>query len=156
MKVPMTRKGYDRLQAELAHLKKTERPKVVAEVAEARAHGDLRENAEYAAAKEKQGFIEGRIAEIEAKLTSAEVIDTTGLSTDKVVFGATVTLRNLETEEEKKYTIVGVDEADLNVGKISIHSPVAKALIGHPVGDKVKIATPRQTIRYEVLKIAFE
>jgi len=156
MKVPMTRKGHDQLQAELAHLKKTERPKVVADIAEARAHGDLKENAEYAAAKEKQGFIEGRIAEIGSKLAFAEIIDTTGLSTEKVVFGATVTLMNPETEAEKKYTIVGVDEADLNVGKISIHSPVAKSLIGHQVGDEVKIVTPRQTVLYEVLKIAFE
>jgi len=129
---------------------------VVADIAEARAHGDLKENAEYAAAKEKQGFIEGRIAEIGSKLAFAEIIDTTGLSAEKVVFGATVTLMNPETEEEKKYTIVGVDEADLSVGKISIHSPVAKSLIGHPVGDEVKIVTPRQTVLYEVLKIAFE
>jgi len=156
MKVPMTRKGYDQLQAELAHLKKTERPKVVAAIAEARAHGDLRENTEYAAAKERQGFIEGRIAEIGAKLASAEVIDMTGLSTEKVVFGATVYLRNPETKEEKKYTIVGVDEADLQLGKISIHSPVAKALIGCRVGDEAKITTPRQTVLYKVLKIALE
>ena len=156
MKVPMTLKGYDQLQAELAHLKKTERPKVVADIAEARAHGDLKENAEYAAAKEKQGFIEGRIGEIGAKLASAEVIDTTGLSTEKVVFGVTVCLRNPETGEEKKYTIVGVDEADLKIGKISIHSPVAKSLIGCQVGDEAKITTPRQTVLYEVLKITFE
>ncbi len=156
MKVPMTLKGYEQLQAELAHLKKTERPKVVADIAEARAHGDLKENAEYTAAKEKQGFIEGRIGEIGAKLASAEVIDTTGLSTEKVVFGATVYLLNPETEEEKKYTIVGVDEADLKISKISIHSPVAKSLIGRKVGDEAKIVTPSHTVLYEILKITFE
>ncbi len=156
MSVPMTRKGFDQLQAELVRLKKVERPKVIADIAEARAHGDLKENAEYAAAKERQSFIEGRIIELEGKIATAQVIDTAGLSTEKVVFGATVTLMNIETEEEKTYTLVGVDEADLKEKKISILSPVAKALIGKYVGDEVKISTPTQVVTYEILKIAFE
>jgi len=156
MKVPMTRRGYDRMQEELAHLKKVERPRVIVAIAEARAHGDLKENAEYAAAREKQGFIEGRIIDLQTKLADAEVIETAGLSAEKVVFGATVHLVHGDTHEEKCYTIVGQDEADLKNGKISVMSPVAKALIGRRVGDWVTIVTPARTIEYEVLKIAFE
>jgi transcription elongation factor GreA len=156
MSVPMTRKGFDKLQAELVHLKKVERPKVITDIAEARAHGDLKENAEYAAAKEKQSFIEGRIIEVGSQIALAQVIDTTGLSTEKVVFGATVTLMNIETEEEKTYTLVGVDEADMKEKKISILSPVAKALVGKYVGDEVKISTPAKIVPYEILKITFE
>jgi transcription elongation factor GreA len=155
MSVPMTQKGFEQLQAELIRLKKVERPKVIADIAEARAHGDLKENAEYAAAKEKQSFIEGRILELGGKIATAQVIDTAGLSTEKVVFGATVTLVNVETEEEKTYTLVGVDEADLKEKKISILSPVAKSLVGKRVGDEVKISTPIQIVTYEILKIAF-
>ncbi len=156
MKVPMTRRGYDRMQEELAHLKKVERPRVIVAIAEARAHGDLKENAEYAAAREKQGFIEGRIIDLQTKLADAEVIETAGLSAEKVVFGATVHLVHGDTHEEKCYTIVGQDEADLKNGKISVMSPVAKALIGRRVGDWVTIVTPARTIEYKVLKIAFE
>ncbi|HXN06830.1 MAG TPA: transcription elongation factor GreA [Nitrospiria bacterium] len=152
----MTRKGYDMVKDELDRLKKIERPKNIQDIAEARAHGDLSENAEYSAAKEKQSFLEGRIRELETKLVEAEIIDTSNLSADKVVFGATVVLLDLESEEEKKYTLVGQDEADMKVNKISIHSPVAKALVGNKVGNTVKIKAPARTIEYEILKIYFE
>lgn len=152
----MTRKGYDMVKDELDRLKKVERPKNIQDIAEARAHGDLSENAEYSAAKEKQSFLEGRIRELETKLVEAEIIDTSNLSADKVVFGATVILMDLESEEEKKYTLVGQDEADMKVNKISIHSPVAKALVGNKVGNTVKIKAPARTIEYEILKIYFE
>jgi transcription elongation factor GreA len=152
----MTRRGYDRMREEIARLKKIERPQVIVAIAEARAHGDLKENAEYAAAREKQGFVEGRIIDLESKLAQAEVIETDGLATDKVVFGATVHLMNLDADEEKCYTIVGQDEADLQNGMISIHSPVARSLIGRRVGEFVTITAPARTIEYEVLKITFE
>ena len=152
----MTRKGYEKLQKELERLKRVERPKNIADIAEARAHGDLSENAEYSAAKEHQSFLEGKIREIETKLVDSQVIETSNLSTEKVVFGVTVVLIDVETEEERKYTLVGMDEADLKENKISIHSPVAKALIGHKVGDTVKINAPARTIEYEIAKIFFE
>lgn len=152
----MTKKGYEQLKEELERLKRMERPKVIADIAEARSHGDLSENAEYTAAKEKQSFVEGRIREVEDKLANAEVIETSALSSDKIVFGATVYLIDLHTEEEKKYTLVGQDEADLKNGKISVHSPVGKALIGHRVHDVVKITAPAKIVEYEVQKIAFE
>ena len=156
MKEPMTRKGYEKLQKELGRLKRVERPKNIADIAEARAHGDLSENAEYSAAKEHQSFLEGKIREIETKLVDSQVIETANLSTEKVVFGATVVLIDVETEEERKYTLVGMDEADLKENKISIHSPVAKALISHKVGTTVKIQAPARTIEYEIRKIFFE
>ncbi len=156
MKVPMTQRGYEQLREELERLKRVERPKVIALIAEARAHGDLSENAEYAAAKEKQSFVEGRIREMEDKLANAQVIDTNNLSTEKVVFGVTVTIMDLQTEDEKKYTLVGQDEADLKDGKISVQSPVGRALIGKRVGDSVSIVTPSKTVEYEILKITFE
>jgi len=156
VKIPMTQKGYEQLREELDRLKKVERPKVIADIAEARAHGDLSENAEYAAAKEKQSFVEGRIRELEAKLVDAQIIETNNLSTEKVVFGVTVYLMDIDTEKEKKYTLVGQDEADLKDGKISVHSPVGKALIGHRVGESVQITTPAKTVEYEILKITFE
>ncbi len=152
----MTRKGYEKLQKELGRLKRVERPKNIADIAEARAHGDLSENAEYSAAKEHQSFLEGKIREIETKLVDSQVIETANLSTEKVVFGATVVLIDVETEEERKYTLVGMDEADLKENKISIHSPVAKALISHKVGTTVKIQAPARTIEYEIRKIFFE
>lgn len=155
-RVPMTKEGYKSLQEELKRLKTTERPMVIHAIAEARAHGDLSENAEYAAAKEKQSFIEGRINEIGDKLSRAHVIDTSGLSSDKVVFGATVSLADTDSGDEVKYRIVGVDEADLKAGKISITSPVARALIGHPVGDAVKVTVPSGSKEYEILDICFE
>ncbi len=133
-----------------------ERPKIIQEIAEARSHGDLSENAEYHAAKERQSFIEGRIIELESKLAHAQVINTVGISSDKIVFGATVLLQDINDEEEKRYTLVGQEEADLKNGRISVHSPVGRALIGHRVGDAVKVAVPSGTAEYEILEIYFE
>ncbi|MEE3021531.1 MAG: transcription elongation factor GreA, partial [SAR324 cluster bacterium] len=127
---PMTQEGYDLLKQELKHLTTVERPDVINAIAEARAHGDLSENAEYHAAKERQGYIEGRIQELNGKLASANVIDVSKLSGDKIVFGATVSFVDVDTEEEKRYKIVGEDEADLEQNKISVNSPIARALIG--------------------------
>lgn len=151
----MTPNGHALLTEELDRLKKIERPQNIADIAEARSHGDLSENAEYHAAKERQGFIEGRIREIGSKLADAQVVDTSILSTEKVVFGATVVLLDVDTDEEKKYTIVGRDEADLKNGTISIHSPVARALIGHSVGEFVEVIAPAKTVEYEILSISF-
>lgn len=156
MPTPITKKGYEALQAELARLKKTERPKVIAAIAEARSHGDLSENAEYEAAKERQGFIEARIAELERKLAEARIIETNNLAGETVVFGATVVLLDLQSREEKRYTLVGQDEADLRNGKISVQSPVGKALIGHRVGDQVEVKTPAKVVEYEIREIRFE
>lgn len=156
MKVPMTKTGYEQLREELQRLKKVDRPKIIAEIAEARAHGDLSENAEYAAAKEKQGFIEGRILELGGKLSNADVIETHNMSNEKVVFGVTVSLMEVNTEENKKFTLVGQDEADLKNGKISVQSPVGRALIGHRVGEVVTVNTPAKTVEYEILSINFD
>jgi len=153
--VPMTPEGYQRLQEELKHLIRVERPKVVQDIAEARSHGDLSENAEYDAAKERQGFVEGRIAEINGKMARAQVIDAAGLDTDKVVFGATITVFDTESEVESTYRIVGEDEADIKAGLISINSPVAKALIGHRVDDEVQIKVPSGIRVYEILDIKY-
>ena len=153
--VPMTPEGYQRLQEELKYLIRVERPKVVQDIAEARSHGDLSENAEYEAAKERQGFIEGRIAEINGKMARAQVINTNNLNSDKVVFGATVTLFDVESEVESTYRIVGEDEADIKAGMISIVSPVAKALIGHREGDEVHIKVPSGTRIYEIVDIQY-
>jgi len=155
-KIPMTKKGFDKLQEELERLRKVDRPRNIKDIEEARGHGDLSENAEYHAAKERQGFIEGRMQEIQGKLAHSQVIDTSKLSNEKVVFGATVVLLDQDSEEEKKYTLVGTDEADLKEGKISVISPVGKALIGHRVGDVVSIRVPAGTVDYEVLDISFE
>jgi len=152
----MTKKGYAKLQDELERLRKVERPKNVRDIEEARGHGDLSENAEYHAAKERQGFIVGRMQELQGKLAHSQVIDTSKLTNEKVVFGATVVLLDQETEEEKRYTLVGTDEADLKEGKISILSPVGKALISHAVGDIVTVRIPAGTVDYEVLEIFFE
>lgn len=152
----MTPNGYKLLQAELDRLKKIDRPKNIADIAEARAHGDLSENAEYSAAKERQAFIEARIREIGTKIAEAHVIDTTHFSTEKVVFGATVVLLDIDTNRKKKYTIVGQDEANLKNGTISVHSPVAKSLISKAVGDFVEVETPTKTMEYEILNISFE
>ena len=156
MKIPITKKGYEQLREELDRLKKIERHKIIAEIAEARGHGDLSENAEYHAAKERQGFIEGRIRELESKLASAQIIDIANLSTNKVVFGATVVLRDLSDNSKKQYTLVGQDESDLKNGKISVHSPVGKALIHHRVGETVEITTPTKKVEYEILEIRFD
>jgi len=154
MSVPITKKGYDRLKEELARLKKVDRPKVIADIAEARSHGDLSENAEYDAAKQRQGFIEGRIAELESKLADAQVIKPEQLSIEKVVFGTTVHLIRVDTGEEKKYELVGTEEADLSQGRISVQSPIGRFLIGHRVGDIVNVVTPSGSIEYEIVKIA--
>ena len=151
----MTLEGFDRLTAELKHLKTVARPEVINAIAEARAHGDLSENAEYHAARERQSFIEGRIAELEDKLSRSEVIDPTKLSGDRVKFGATVTVVDEETEEETSYKIVGVDEADLKIGRISVTSPMARALINKAVGETVEVATPKGRRSYEILVVSF-
>ena len=153
---PRTVRGAERLKEELQHLKSVRRPKVIQAIAEARAHGDLRENAEYHAAREEQGFIEGRIAEIEGKLGNAQVIDVTQVNAGgRVVFGATVELLNAETEEETRYQIVGEDEADIKVGLISNTSPLARALIGKIEGDVVSVQTPSGRRDYEIVGVLY-
>ena len=150
-KVPMTVVGEQRLRKELEELKSEARPNVIAAIAEAREHGDLKENAEYHAAREQQGFIEGRIQEIEGKLSNAQVIDVTKLpKTGKVIFGVTVELINLETDDEVTYRIVGEDEADIKAGQISVTSPIARALIGKEEGDVVLVRTPGGDVEYEI------
>ncbi|WP_087718615.1 transcription elongation factor GreA [Salinicola salarius] len=153
-KVPMTVHGEQALRQELEQLKGVERPRVISDIAEAREHGDLKENAEYHAAREQQGFIEGRIQEIEGKLSSAQVIDVTKMpKTGKVIFGVTVELLNLETDEEVCYRIVGEDEADIKAGKISVTSPIARALIGKQEGDVVNVRTPGGDVEYEISSV---
>ncbi len=155
-KVPITLRGVRKLREELKHLKSERRPQVVQAIAEARAHGDLKENAEYHAAKEEQGFIEGRIKDIDAKLSNAEVIDVAGLGDlGRVVFGATVELYDEDDEKEVTYQIVGEDEADVKEGLISITSPIARALIGREEGDVVEFAAPGGTKTYEVVGIRY-
>jgi len=132
-----------------------ERPKAIEAIAEARSHGDLTENAEYEAAKDRQGFIESRMTELERKLADARIIDTANLSSETVVFGATVLLLDLESKQQKQYTLVGQDEADLKNGKISVQSPVGKALIGRRVGDQVEVTTPARVVAYEIRGITF-
>jgi transcription elongation factor GreA len=153
--IPLTKESYEALQEELKRLIREERPKVIQDIAEARSHGDLSENAEYDAAKNRQGFIEGRILELQGKLARAHVVDLTGLKPDKVVFGATVTLYDTSTEEEITYKIVGEDEADIKQGKISCTSPVGKALIGHKLDDSVKVTVPSGTKEYEIIEIKY-
>ena len=156
-KHPMTKSGAENLRAELNELKTVKRPAIIAAISEARAHGDLKENAEYHAAREQQGFIEGRIKDIESKLSHAQVIDVASLDAGgKVVFGATVVLLDLNTNEEKTYQIVGVDEADLKHGKISVTSPVARALIGKIEGDEVALEAPGGTHEFEILEVRYE
>jgi transcription elongation factor GreA len=156
MSVPMTKKGYENLKAELDRLRKVERPKNIQDIAEAREHGDLRENAEYKAAKERQQFIDTRMAELEHKLGSAEVIEVTPGVSETVMFGVTVRLVELETEDEKSYTLLGQEEADLKNGSISVQSPIGRALIGHRVGDIVQVTRPAGLIEYEVIEIFFQ
>jgi transcription elongation factor GreA len=155
-KVPMTAEGYSALEAELKNLKTEERPAVIAAIAEARSHGDLSENAEYHAAKERQSFIEGRIAELEDKIARAQVIDVKRLSGSTIKFGATVTVVDEDTDEEAAYKIVGEDEADVRSGKISITSPIARALIGKEVGDVVEVSAPGGAKSYEILKLEWK
>ncbi|WP_317930199.1 transcription elongation factor GreA [Halioxenophilus sp. WMMB6] len=150
-KVPMTVEGAKALETELEQLKKVDRPRIVAAIAEAREHGDLKENAEYHAAREQQSFCEGRIQEIEGKLSNAQIIDVTKLpASDKVIFGVTVDILNLDTDEIVTYRIVGDDEADVKANKISISSPIARGLIGKEVGDVAMIQTPGGTVEYEI------
>ena len=155
-RIPITKKGYEALQAELERYKKVERPKNIRDIEEARAHGDISENAEFEAAKERQSHIDGRIRDLEHKLAEAQIIDTSNLSTEKVVFGATVTVKDLQSDKEQRYTLVGQDEADLKNGKISVQSPVGRALIGKRVGDTLEVQTPAKVAEYEVLDICFE
>lgn len=156
MPTPITKKGYEGLKAELDRLRKVERPKVIEAIAEARAHGDLSENAEYDAAKERQGFIEARIAELERKLADARIVEISGRTSDTIVFGATVVVVEQESQQKKQYMLVGQDEADLKDGKISVQSPVGRALIGKRVGELVEVTTPARVVEYEVLEIRFE
>lgn len=152
----MTAEGYAQLEEELKNLKSVERPAVIAAIAEAREHGDLSENAEYHAAREKQGFIEGRIKELEAVISVAEVINPKELSGDVVRFGATVMVADEDTDEETTYQIVGQHEADLEGGKISVSSPLARALIGKSLGDSVEVRTPGGTKAYEVIEVEYK
>lgn len=155
-KVPMTKEGHRQLKEELERLKTEERPKVVDAIEEARAHGDLSENAEYDAAKERQGFIEGRIREIQGKIAQAEVIDPTTLGGDKVVFGATVTIYDFDEDEEYTYQIVGDDESDIKENKISYASPIARALIGKTIGEESTIRAPKGDREVEVMDVEFK
>ena len=154
-KIPMTAAGFERLQEELKRLKSVDRPAIIRAIAEARDHGDLSENAEYHAARERQGFIEGRVLELEDKIARAEVIDVSKLSGKVVKFGATVTLEDEETEEKVVYQIVGEDEADIAQRRLSVTSPLARALIGKTIGESVEVSTPRGARSYEVVKVAF-
>jgi transcription elongation factor GreA len=155
-KVPMTIEGFKKLEAELHRLKVEERPRIIQQIADAREHGDLSENAEYHAAKEAQGLNEAKVAEMEDKIGRAEVIDTSKLSGNKVKFGATVALEDEDSGDKVKYKIVGEDEADVRDGKISITSPIARALIGKAKGDSAEVTTPKGTRSYEILKIEYK
>jgi transcription elongation factor GreA len=155
-KIPMTVAGYAHLQDELKRLKSVDRPAIIRQIAEAREHGDISENAEYHAARERQGFIEGRVLELEDKIARAEVIDVSKLSGKIVKFGATVTLADEETDEEQKFQIVGEDEADISKGRLSVTSPLARALIGKSKGESVEVTTPRGAKAYEVVGVAFK
>lgn len=154
--IPMTLEGHQRLQEELKRRIRIDRPKVVQDIAEARAHGDLSENAEYDAAKERQGFIEGRIKELNDKIARAQVINPAELDSDKVVFGAKVTLFDVDTSNEVTYQIVGEDEAEIKAAKISVTSPVGKALIGHKLDDEVRVKVPSGLKIYEIIDIRYK
>lgn len=156
-KVPMTAKGEQQLKDELHRLKTIERPRIIEAIAEARAHGDLKENAEYHAAREQQSFAEGRIQEIEGKLSNCQVIDVSRIeNTGKVIFGVTVDITNIETDEKKTYKIVGEDEADIKQNQIFAGSPIARALIGKSVGDVVLVQTPAGEVEYEIEDVRHE
>jgi len=155
-RVPMTVAGAAALKQELEQLKTVDRPRVIEAIAEAREHGDLKENAEYHAAREEQGFIEGRIQEIEGKISTAEIIDISKMPrTGKVIFGVTVVIENLDTEEQQTWTIVGDDESDLEQRKISYNSPIARGLIGRQEGDEVTITTPGGDTDYEIISVLY-
>lgn len=154
--IPMTLSGAEKLRKELEELKTVRRPRIIASIAEAREHGDLKENAEYHAAREEQGFCEGRIQEIEAKLSNAQIIDVTKLTnTGRVIFGATVTVFNTQAEEKSSYRIVGDDEADFKKNMISVNSPMARGLIGKEVDDVAIVKTPAGDVEYEVIKVEY-
>ena len=155
-KIPLTLRGAELLKEELQYLKSVARPAVIEAIAEARSHGDLSENAEYEAAKEKQGFIEGRISEVEHKLSIAHIINPAEIHAEgRVVFGATVTLEDLETEESVRYQIVGEDEADIKLGKISVTSPIARALIGKEAGDVAEVQAPNGIREYDIITVEY-
>ncbi len=154
-RMPITPDGYQKLQEELARLLKIDRPRNIKDISEARAHGDLSENAEYHAAKERQSFIEGKIQELKTKLALADVIDPSKISQNKTAFGAKVKVHDISTDEEKTFMLVGPDEADAKNGKISINSPVGKALLNKEIGDVVTIKAPARTMEYEILEISF-
>lgn len=155
-KIPLTLRGAELLKNELQHLKSVARPDIIAAIAEARSHGDLSENAEYESAKERQGFIEGRIAELESKLSHAQIINPAEIHAEgKVVFGATVTVLDLETDEETTYQIVGDDEADIKSFKISVSSPIARAMIGKEEGDVAEVHAPSGMREYEILTVQY-
>lgn len=154
-KFPMTKAGFDKLEADIKHLKSVERPAIIQAIAEARAHGDLSENAEYHAAKERQSWVEGQVLDLEDKHARAQVIDVTSLSGTDVKFGATVTLIDEDTEEEKRYQIVGDLEADIKQARISISSPIARALIGKDEGESVEVAAPGGSRVYEIEKVEY-
>ncbi|MBO37760.1 MAG: transcription elongation factor GreA [Rhodospirillaceae bacterium] len=155
-KVPMTLDGFERLEEELKRLKTVERPEIIKAIATAREHGDLSENAEYHAAKERQSFNEGRISEIENKIANAEIIDVSKLSGKIVKFGAKIKLTDEDTDEDSTYQIVGEHEADINNGFLSINAPLARALIGKTVGDSVEVVTPKGSKGYEIIKVSFK
>lgn len=156
MRTPLTQAGADRLRAELQHLKRVKRPEIIEAIAEARAHGDLKENAEYHAAREQQGFVEGRIQSLESSLSGAQIIDVQKIpADDKVVFGATVTILNIETDKETTYQIVGDLEADISENRIAVSSPIARALIGKLDGDEVVVQTPGGEQEYEIVKVEY-
>ena len=154
-KFPMTSEGFKKLKLELEDLKNTQRPMVIKSIAEAREHGDLSENAEYHAAREKQSFIEGKIGDLESKVSRAQVIDTTSLNNSRVTFGTTIELLDLETNSNHVYTIVGVDEADIEKQLISVNAPLSKAMINKEVGDVVEVSTPNGLKEYQVKSISF-
>jgi transcription elongation factor GreA len=155
-KIPMTSDGFDRLEEELKQLKSVERPAIIRAIAEAREHGDISENAEYHAARERQSFIEGRVLELEDKISRAEVIDVTKLSGKVIKFGATVTLIDEDTDEKSAYQIVGEDEADIKSKRLAITAPLARALVGKTVGDTVEVTTPGGSKSYEISKVQFK
>jgi len=152
-RIPITKAGYEALKEQVRHLKSVERPEVIRAIAEARAHGDLSENAEYDAAKERQGFVEGKISDLEHKIASADVIDPKTVRTDSVVFGCTVVLENSETEKEVQYQLVGPDESDVSQRRISVSSPVGRAMIGKRVGDAIVVQAPGGRRQYELIDI---
>ncbi len=154
-KLPMTKEGFTKLQEELDRLKRVERPQVMQALGEAAAHGDISDNADYRVAKERRDFLEGKIKELEDKLARAQVIETKDLPTDRVVFGCTVLLSDVESGRQVKYRIVGADEADIRNGRISVNSPVAKGLIGRQIGDVVQVVVPSGKKEYEILEISF-